>query len=113
MNNRDHLLADTLAEGNGGAFARAAAARVRRQRRLRRAAVAAGMLLVAGAGWHALQRPAPRPSLAAVTPAPRLEIMSDQELLTALRGQPVLFLKSDARITGVVFVSENAPEKKL
>lgn len=106
MNKREQLLADTLGGNEGADFARFAAARVRRRRMIRQlgAGVGAACLLAAVAFVSRPQPVAPRAEVVIAPPTPAVEIMSDQELLAQLKGQPVLILKDDNRITGVVFL---------
>jgi hypothetical protein len=106
MNKREQLLVDALGENQGGQFARAAAAQVRRRRAARQVVAIAGVTFLLAAAF--VLRPeapsAPPAGVATATPAPTVEIMSDEDLLAQLQGQPVLILKDDTRITGVVFL---------
>jgi len=109
MNKKDQLLADTLGD-NGEHFARLAAAHARRRRVTRRAGLAAS-LAGAVAAVLVLTRP-PDTNTTVVhppkKPAPSFEIISDDELLAQLKDQPVLILKDDTGITGIVFLATNA-----
>lgn len=105
MNKREQLLADALGENRGEDFARVAAARVRRQRVARQLGAAAGVACLLAAAFTFRPQPAvPQNDMAVAAPSPTLEIISDQELLAQLKDQPVLILKDDNRITGVVFL---------
>lgn len=116
MNKREHLIAATLGDGDGEAAARTAARHARRRRTVKQAGLAGG-LACALAALFVLNRPpetqitpAPVATVPAV-PAPVVEIISDQELLAQLRDQPVLVLKDQTGITGVVFLAQQrAPE---
>lgn len=113
MNKREHLIAATLGDGDGEAAARTAARHARHRRTVKQAGLAGG-LACALAALFVLSRPpetqiAPAP--VATVPAPVVEIISDQELLAQLRDQPVLVLKDQTGITGVVFLAQQrAPE---
>lgn len=102
MNRKERLLAETLG-GDGEHFARLAAARARRRRAARHAGLAAS-LAIALVAMVLTRPPQSIPPLAAV-PTPLLEIISDQELLTQLEGEPVLLLRDHTGITGVVFLT--------
>lgn len=106
MHKRDQLLADTLGGAQGEDFARQAAAMVRRRRRMRQFGVVAGAagLLAAVAFVSRPQPSAPPGEVVTARPKPVIEIITDQELLAQLKDQPVLILKDDNRITGVVFL---------
>jgi hypothetical protein len=110
MNKREHLLAETLACEGGEAFARRAAAGARRRRLAKQAGLVVGVASALTAALILIRPPAAQPTVA-VTPAKTavLEIMSDQELLAQLKDQPVLFLKDQTGITGVVFLADAAP----
>jgi hypothetical protein len=111
MNKRDQnearLLADTLHpdwDAIGGSAARAAARSARRHRRMRVVGVGAGVVAAVAVLAMALSRTqghvpvSPRP-VAAVTASatprhsPGYEVISDDELLSALKDQPVLVVK--------------------
>ena len=105
MNKREQLLADALGENRGEDFARLAATRVRRRRTVRQLGAVAGLACVFAAAFLLRPQPAAPPvEILTSGPAPALQIMSDQELLVQLKDQPVLILKDDNRITGVVFL---------
>jgi hypothetical protein len=105
VNKREQLLADALGENRGADFARLAAARVRRRRTTRQVGVIAGAACVVAAAFIFRPQPvAPHSEIRTTGPAPALEIMSDQDLLVQLKDQPVLILRDDNRITGVVFL---------
>lgn len=115
MNNKERLLADTLGDGEGASFARAAAAHARRRKIVRHVGSGTGLGLAIAAAFFATRSPREEPSRAIQqTPSvPVLEIISDQELVTQLRDRPVLYLKEKNRITGVVFLTTKETEKKL
>ena len=105
MNKREQLLADALGENRGEDFARLAAARLRRRRTVRQVGAIAAVAGVAAAAFLFRPQPvAPHIEMLTTGPAPAVEIISDQELLAQLKDQPVLILKDDNRITGVVFL---------
>lgn len=106
MNKKEHLLAETIGDGDGEICARTAAAHVRLRRVIRRTSLAAGASLAAVAALFLFRQSSPEPP--GVTPAPTsaLEIISDQELLAQLKDQPVLFLKDQTGITGVIFLAD-------
>lgn len=110
MNKKEHLLRDTLGETGGEAFARAAAAAIRRRHVLRRTSLAA--IAVAVLTTLSFIRPDIRPTPAPqpVAKAPAFEIMSDQDLLAQLQDRPVLILRNQSRITEVVFLPETKPQ---
>lgn len=109
MNKREQLLADALGENRGEDFARLAAARVRRRRAARLLGAVAGVACLLAAAFTFRPQPAASPTEVADTShTPALEIMSDQELLTQLKDQPVMFIRDDNRITGVVFLDAGA-----
>jgi hypothetical protein len=86
---------DDWAGGPTAEFARAAAAHARRRRTVRRTLATAGATAVlAVAGFVALQR-APVPALPAppVAKPPAYEVISDTQLLAALKDSPVLLVK--------------------
>lgn len=108
MNERDKLLAAALDDGSGAEFARRAAAHARRRR-------LAPQLLLAGATAMAicaavLLSPPPantppdarRPAAGTVDAS--YEAMSDRELLEKLGDRPVLVLREQGGISGVVFL---------
>jgi hypothetical protein len=106
MNRKEELLDETLG-ADGAEFARLAASVARRRRAWRRATLGATAILGALAlglflNWQA--RPHRVIGTVIAAPAPSLEIISDQELEAQLKGQAVLILKDNDRITGVVFL---------
>ena len=106
MNKKDQLLTDMLTNGEGDGFALAAAALVRRRQAVKQLGLGAGTVAAAFAVWFATHSPKPifRPVLPAL---PAYEIISDAELLAQLKDQPVLVLKDQGRITGVLFLDPN------
>lgn len=106
MNKKAQLLADTL--GNGEEAARAAAAFARRRRAAKQAGFATGLAAAVVAILFVARQSIPSSSVIVNVPAPTpaFEIISDQELLTQLKDQPVLLLKEGSRITGVVFLAD-------
>lgn len=115
MNDRERLLAESIAGHDGGPFARIAAAHARRRRMLRRSAVTGAGALALAAGFlsfHAPPAASPPASVQNVSRAQAVEILSDEELLRELRGLPVLVLRDASGITGVVFL-EPAPGTRL
>jgi hypothetical protein len=86
---------DDWADGPAAGFARAAAAHARRRLAVRRTLAAAGATTVlAFAAFIAAQRPpAPAFSTPTKTTPPAYEIISDAQLLTALKDSPVLVVK--------------------
>lgn len=106
MNKKDQLLTDALTNGEGDSFALAAAAHARRRQAAKQLTLGAGTVAAALAVWFATASPKPnfRPVLPAV---PTYEIISDAELLAQLKDQPVLVLKDQGRITGVLFLEPN------
>jgi hypothetical protein len=108
MNKKERLLTDMLTNGEGETFALAAAARARRRQAGKKLGLGAGMTAAAFALWFAARplKPVVRPP---ATPA--YEIISDAELLTQLKDQPVLLVKEHERITGVLFLSVPAERK--
>jgi len=113
MNKREHLLAETLGDDEGASFARAAAAHARRRRAGKQAGIVAGISCALAVAFVLSRRPAapPSPAVVAHTPAPIVEIISDQELLAQLKNQPVLILKDRTGITGVVFLAKGSEGK--
>lgn len=113
MNKREHLLAETLGDNEGASFARAAAAHARRRRIGKQAGLAAGVSCALAAAFVLTRPPAAQPPPVAIAraPAPMLEIISDQELLAQLKDQPVLILKDQTGITGVVFLANDSESK--
>ncbi len=105
--NKEQLLADTLDNDDGAQFARAAAAYARRQRALRHAGITAGLVASAAAFLLTVGQPPLRPVPVIAPSTPALEIISDQELMAQLEGQPVLFVKGSAGITAVVLIADN------
>lgn len=114
MNKREHLLDDTFGDNEGASFARAAAAQARRRRAGKQAGLAVGVTCALAVAFVVTRPPAAQstPTVIAHTPAPIFEIISDQELLAQLQDQPVLILKDQSGITGVVFLA-NESEGKL
>jgi hypothetical protein len=105
MNRKEQLLNETLGENHGEQFARLAASRVRGRRLARHLGAAAGVACLMAAAFTFRPQPlVPHTEVPIPSPAPVMEIMSDQELLAQLKDQPVLILKDDNRITGVVFL---------
>jgi hypothetical protein len=110
MNKREHLLTETLVPGDGEAFARRAAAHARHRRSARQAGLVAGVACVLAAALILNRPPAVQtPVVAPAAKTAAFEIMSDQELLTQLKDQPVLLLKDQTGITGVIFLADAAP----
>ena len=109
MNKKDQLLTDALTNGEGKTFALAAAACARRRQAAKQLGLGAGTVAAALAVWFAMHSPKPivRPPPAAL---PAYEIISDADLLAQLKDQPVLVLKDQGRITGVLFLD---PDRKL
>jgi hypothetical protein len=107
MNDRNDRQAKLLAEtfhdawetGPAAEFAREAAAAARRRHVARRSLRAAGALaLIAAAVFFSQQKPRPSPlprteTQKSVTQGRGYEIMSDEELLTQVRDQPLLVVK--------------------
>ncbi|MFA6134873.1 MAG: hypothetical protein WC869_12730 [Phycisphaerae bacterium] len=112
MNKKEQLIADTL--GNGEKFALAAAAYARR-RANRQAGLIAVLGLVVAATFLVSQQSPPKPAIMASPSAPKpvFEIISDQELLAQLKDQPILVLKDQTGITGIVFLAGNETGNKL
>jgi hypothetical protein len=105
MNKREQLLADALGENRGEDFARLAAARVRRRRAARQLGAVARVVCLLASAFTFRSQPAASPTeVVDTTHIPAMEIMSDQELLAQLKDQPVLIIRDDNRITGVVFL---------
>ena len=97
---RTRLLAETLhgewADGPAAAMARRAAVHARRRRTLRRAATAAAIAATVVAVFLFAQRPAaPLPATPGTVAKASYEIISDDELLTALHDQPLLVLPQE------------------
>lgn len=114
MNKKERLLEETLGAAEGAQFARQAATGIRRRRALRQAGLAAGAATVAMiATLFVTPPPAPPSGVAVAMPAPIFEIMTDQELEAQLKDQSVLLLKEHNRITGIVFLPDQAPADKL
>jgi hypothetical protein len=112
MNKREHLLADTLGSPDGALFARQAALHVRRRRVLKHVVSGTAALAAALALFVTPRQPPPIATARAV-PSPTLaaavEIISDEELLTALEHESVLLVKDHAGITDVVFLAGADP----
>src|SRR5687767_3258080 len=102
MNRREHLIAETLGDDDGALFARHAAAQARRRRTAKRVASGAAAMAAGVALLLALRPPPAASQVTTENPAPVsvLEIMSDEDLLTALKDQPVLLVKDETGITG-------------
>lgn len=100
-------MADALG-GQGEIFALRAAARVRRRRLLARVAAPAGVAAAIMGLLCLARNPAPRPAppLPPGAATSVVEIISDQELLAELKDQPVLILRDQSRITGVIFLAD-------
>ena len=115
MNKKARLIAEALGEGDGERFARAAAAHVRRRRAMQQAGGAAGLALAAAMVFLVSRQPHAEPRLASTTatPAPAVEIISDQELLAQLKDQPVLLVKDQTGIKEVFFLAEKETGGKL
>lgn len=118
MNNKERLLAETLADEDGARFAQAAAAHARRRRAIRQMGLAAATLaLVLVAGVLLAPKPPSKTVTGIVQRGPfsraNVEIISDQELLAQLKDEPVLLLKDGSGITGVVFLTEKETGTKL
>lgn len=115
MNKKEKLLVDTLGKTDSEQFAHAAAAHARRRRIGRQAGLVTGLGLALAAAIFATREPRTAPAIAAnsPSPAPVLEIISDQELMAQLKDQPVLYLKDQTRITGVVFFADQKSGSKL
>lgn len=118
MNNKERLLTETLADGDGARFARAAAAYARRRRVMRHTGLAVATLAIAVAvGVQLAPTSASAPATGIVERGPfgraNVEIISDQELLAQLKDQPVLVLKGRTGITGVVFLPDSDAATKL
>lgn len=106
MNRKERLLADTLVSGEQ--FARLAAALARRRRAIRRVAlVGSGIVAALIAAIFVTRQPARPPMMTQIPAAPKIEIMTDTDLRTQLKGQPVMFLKDKDGISSVVFLDEN------
>lgn len=116
MNDREQLVTDTLDHREGEAFARIAAAHARRRRAMKQAGLATS-LIVATLLVFTRQPPQSVPVIADTTPAippkPVFEILSDQELIAQFKGQPVMFLKDGASITGIVFLDDRETRGRL
>jgi hypothetical protein len=107
MTRKEQLLDETIG-ADGAEFARLAATHARRRRALRRAvgtvaAIAGALAVGLFVTWQSRSQPV-KIGTVIQAPAPALEIISDQELEAQLKGQSVLILKDDNRITGVVFL---------
>ena len=115
MNKTEQLLADTFGNGDGEQFAHCAAARARHRRAGRQASLVVGLTVAMAAAFFFSREPHQEPVIAAVpaVSAPVLEIISDQELMAQFGEQPVLYLKDQTRITGVVFLAEKETAPKL
>jgi alpha-beta hydrolase superfamily lysophospholipase len=111
MNKREHLITESLGDGNGANFARAAAAHIRRRRATKQAGLAAslgGALAAAFVLTGGPETPDPTGPIASAPAAtPILEILSDQELLALFKDQPVLVLKDETGITGVILLKDH------
>jgi hypothetical protein len=110
-NDSDQLLADTFHNWNNGdpaQFARAAAAAARRRHRRRRAAAAAAGCAALMAVAAIAFRPPPPAPIAHVTsvPAPAYEVISDAELLSALRDRPLVAVKRENGSNEFVLVGQ-------
>ncbi|MBP6507639.1 MAG: hypothetical protein KA257_08735 [Opitutaceae bacterium] len=114
MNNKERILADTLGDGDGAIFARAAAAYARRRRTIRQAGLA-GVACALVIAFFSLRAPPTAQKTVPVSPVkiPAFEIISDQELVAQLKDRPALFLKDRTGITGVVFLADNKAAVKL
>jgi len=110
MHKRERLVTETLGDNPGEAFARQAAAQVRRRRVLSRISLAAAAATAVVAGFVVTLKPVatPAPALPPVATGPTVQILSDQELLAELKDQPVLIIRDQSRITGVVFLAEKS-----
>ena len=92
---RDRLLADAYHDdwtsGPAGALASRAARTIRRRRAIRRllATAATVAFLASGAWWFAFP---PRPTVGVAASARGYEIISDAELMSCLRDQPMMIL---------------------
>jgi hypothetical protein len=103
MNKKERLVAETFADHEGAAFAAAAAAVARRRRVMKHTALAGGIAAASAAAIFLGDREGPPPMTSLESAGARVEIISDQELVAQLKGQPVLYVKEHNRITGVVF----------
>jgi len=113
VNRKEKLVTEALGDGDGELYARLAAAHARRRRGIRRLSVAAAASLTAIAALFVARQPASQPAAFALPPSPSVEIISDEELLVQLKGQPVLLLKDQTGITGVVFLAEKPADETL
>ena len=111
MNKKEQLLADTFGNADGEQFAHLAAAHARRRRAGKQAGLAAGLAIAIIAAIFSTRQPLNEVVIAATPPALVLEIISDQELMAQLKDQPVLYLKDQTRITGVVFLATQTESK--
>src|SRR4051812_18099113 len=99
MNKKKQLIADVLGDGDGGAFALQAAALARRRRTTRRTLTASGALAALAAAVTLATHPAPQVAVQPALSPPFVQIISDQELIAALKDEPVIFIKADNHIT--------------
>lgn len=115
MNKREHLIAESLGDGEGANFARAAAAHIRRRRATKRAGLVAGLGAALAAAFvltRVPETPDPtRPIASAPAATPILEILSDQELLAQFKDQPILVLKDETGITNVIILKDRTSSR--
>ena len=113
MNRREHLIAETFIGKDGEHFACIAARHARRRRFVKRAGLISGVVCAITTTFVLTRPPPIQTPLAPVATnlSPVVEIISDQELLAQLKGQPVLVLKDESGITGIVFLSDTADRK--
>jgi hypothetical protein len=108
MNNREKLIAETFGDSEGAAFALSAAAHVRRRRAAKQLVAIVAATTAMAAVLVSVRRSTSatsQPITHTKAPVSTVEIISDDELRAHLKDQPVLFLKDQTGITGVIFLA--------